>query len=311
MVSKGLAWFSHQIPTEGFSDLDQGRLGKTEIPHSDQWIGTIGQSNGSYRPDEFNRKNTMIDKNGRGVSKILVEDIYSATECFEDNGIHNAKYENGKYVYDSPANWANAATKNRTIALRRCQILARAYYVTITFEVDYPDETEYIEYECDANIAAEDSMSDALQIIARAMQKATAKRSTFWSVYDNVKCEGKIGINGENTKFRFKEANQDFTMLFNDDNGDMILYWKHTLTIGTLWNRKDLFIHASFASNTAGGYRCRDGEFYTSPSKQYKVEYPISTFYLETSFNGVDKAPLPYENWFVELSFIIDVEDYY
>jgi hypothetical protein len=78
-----------------------------------------------------------------------------------------------------------------------------------------------------------------------------------------------------------------------------------------VWDRQDLFIHASFVGNTAAGFLSRGYEFYSNLSKIYQVEYPQSTFFFEVSFDGVHKVQLPYENFIVELSFIIDVNDYH
>jgi hypothetical protein len=77
-----------------------------------------------------------------------------------------------------------------------------------------------------------------------------------------------------------------------------------------VWNRRGLFLHASFVSNSAVGYLGRDGEFYTEPSKMYPVENPAPTFSIETSIDGYNRIALPYVNWIVELSFILDADEY-
>jgi hypothetical protein len=77
-----------------------------------------------------------------------------------------------------------------------------------------------------------------------------------------------------------------------------------------VWNRKDLFIHASFVTSSAQGYLGRGGEFYTQPNKIYYADFPTNQFYVEVSFDGYHPVPLPYENWIVELVFMIDEEDH-
>jgi hypothetical protein len=77
-----------------------------------------------------------------------------------------------------------------------------------------------------------------------------------------------------------------------------------------VWNRKELFIHGSFVTSSAQGYLGRGGEFYTQPNKVYYTDFPTKQFYLEVSFDGYTPVQLPYENFIVELIFMIDEEDH-
>jgi hypothetical protein len=71
----------------------------------------------------------------------------------------------------------------------------------------------------------------------------------------------------------------------------------------------DIFLHASFVSNSTAGYLGRDPEFYTKPSKMYPDDGQ-NFFYIETSLDGYNRISLPYENFIVELTYIIDADDY-
>jgi hypothetical protein len=77
-----------------------------------------------------------------------------------------------------------------------------------------------------------------------------------------------------------------------------------------VWDRRDLYIHASFVNYTAYGYLGRDGEFYPKPSKIYQFDFQPMQFYFEVSFDGMRPVVLPYEKFEVELSFIIDDKKY-
>jgi hypothetical protein len=76
-----------------------------------------------------------------------------------------------------------------------------------------------------------------------------------------------------------------------------------------VWDRKTLFLHASFVTDTTAGYLGRGGEFYPKPSKMYR-HGNYSDFFIETSLDGYHKVPLPYENWIIELSLILDADEY-
>jgi hypothetical protein len=77
-----------------------------------------------------------------------------------------------------------------------------------------------------------------------------------------------------------------------------------------VWNRRELYIHASFVTSSARGYLGRGGEFYTQPNKIYYADFPTNEFFIEVSFDGYHPVRLPLENWIVELVFMIDEEDH-
>jgi hypothetical protein len=310
MTNSALAWFSRQIPTEGFSDINQGRIAEGEIPHSDQWIDGIGKSDGSYKPDEFNIKNVLKDRNGRGISKIIVEEIYQSREYRMEAGVglHNAAYLDGRFIYESPANWINANTVNRTIALRRCDTTPREYNFGIRFLLNALGP-----YYAFVSITSDFTTEDAMTYICKRMHRAAGRPNFIELTGSYIDGAAMIEAQWPNT-ITIQAADPQFWGLLNVEPARRPAYLNNAQTVfnfPNVWNRHDLFIHASFVNNTAGGFLSRGDEFYTSPSKQYKVEYPISTFYFETTTDGFHKIALPYENFIVELSFLIDVEDYY
>jgi hypothetical protein len=80
-------------------------------------------------------------------------------------------------------------------------------------------------------------------------------------------------------------------------------------TFTNVWDRKTLFLHASFVSDTTAGYLGRGEEFYPKPNKMYRHgNFP--DFIIETSLDGYHKIPMPYENWILELALILDADDY-
>jgi anthranilate synthase/phosphoribosyltransferase len=77
-----------------------------------------------------------------------------------------------------------------------------------------------------------------------------------------------------------------------------------------VWDRENLFIHASFVTYTSRQYLGRGGEFYYKPSKIYYFGNSSQQFYLWVSFNGIDKVKLYYENFIIELALLLDSKHY-
>jgi hypothetical protein len=135
MSAKALAWFARQVPTEGFSDVNEGRVGEKEIPHSDQWISPP-EKVGAYRPDRFNRKSVIKNRNKGGFSTTLIEEIYQSSEYAVNTAPHGATYEQGRYVFRYPAGWQNSSSVNKRIAVRRIQTRPRDYFVSFIVTID-------------------------------------------------------------------------------------------------------------------------------------------------------------------------------
>jgi hypothetical protein len=139
----------------------------------------------------------------------------------------------------------------------------------------------------------------------------TNELNLFWVTLDDT---NQYGI-----EFRMDRLDFGFSQLINqnprintatlhfDEAADVII---HTWTFKNVWNREDLFIHASFVTYTAFQYLGRNGEFYTKPSKIYDFNFGQQQFYFQLSFDGASYKPLYYENFIVELSLLLDAKNY-
>jgi hypothetical protein len=117
------------------------------------------------------------------------------------------------------------------------------------------------------------------------------------------------------TSFEVRQADDppidpDFLRLFNVSSGSATYTPAFGWIFNNVWDRRDLYIHASFVNYTSFGYLGRDGEFYPKPSKIYDFAWQPMQFYFQVSFDGMSPVALPYENFEVELSFIIDTKKY-
>jgi hypothetical protein len=110
---------------------------------------------------------------------------------------------------------------------------------------------------------------------------------------------------------RLVSADPDFfkVMNYNGDRSAM-LGEKTKWEFHNVWNRKDLFIHASFVNYSSFNYLGRNGEFYQKPSKIYDFAHQPIGFYFQISFDGMHFTELYYENFIVELCMILDSKKY-
>jgi hypothetical protein len=100
-----------------------------------------------------------------------------------------------------------------------------------------------------------------------------------------------------------KDQKMNITLLNNQPCIGEIIF-------SNVWNRSDLFIHASFVHYSSFNYLGRGGEFYYKPSKIFQFVEGSSQFSINVSFDGCHYVPLPYENFIIELSFIVNTQHY-
>jgi hypothetical protein len=105
-----------------------------------------------------------------------------------------------------------------------------------------------------------------------------------------------------------RHADDGFQFLFNvsDDALQDVYAGLDHWSFPAVWDRKTIFVHASFVNNASFHYLGTDGEFYTTPSKIYYQTFTGNDFEIFLSTNGVSPLPLPWQEFSIELSFIID-----
>jgi hypothetical protein len=302
------AWFSRQVSFSGNSDFNQGRPGETEIPHSDQWIHM--PPGPKDKVPEANFRNVLHGKNPSGVTKIMVEDIFQGQEYRKSPDFHHAEYVSGRWIYEFPENWANSNTQNKAIAVRRITTKPRTYAFTIWIQFETaPDET----HEVHVCIPTDYSIQEALSTLVMQLSKATGQKFNWdytsshtasihcaqnWRLFTSGGISAPIA--------------PDFCELLNipEERRKDLREYATLRTFPNVWDRRDLFIHGSFVTSSAQGYLGRHGEFYTQPNKLYYADFPTKQFYLEVSYDGFTPVQLPYENFIIELTFLIDEEEH-
>jgi hypothetical protein len=304
------------------------------------------------REAKQNRTNVINDRDGKNVSKFIMEEIYQTRWCqkpdiantsTKNNDPHNGTYANGRYMFDFPSPWFNSPTLNKAIALRRIDCPAGDYDFTLELtqsKVIDDTRTSQFTFRETFHIEASNTITDALSIICLTLNNRinAVLKEGGTAKYGNTDEYLRViyVYNNDISKVRFIWAPyaipyaSDFTL----DCGTVDVGFSQLLNVNpfinpaklhidfpagetskewafpNVWNRKNLFIHASFVTYTAYHYLGRSGEFYTKPSKIYDFNFGQQQFWVQTSFDGANFVELPYENFIIELALILDARNY-
>jgi hypothetical protein len=240
---------------------------------------------------------------------------------------HNGRYENGRWLFDFPDSWYNHHTVNKAIGMRRIRAQPSSRVFPFIIRI-VKSATTTLVLNPIIHFTPHMEIEECLSALASAVNNNIAalkpdeqgKWPTLLWAYDNLKGEVNLFFTAPDPAVSFR-----YTLLIPDRGTD---FWEwlnvpvplrdpYTVprTDGeyifpNVWDRRDLYIHASFVNYTSYGYLGRDGEFYPKPSKIYHFEWQPMQFFFEVSFDGMRPVILPYERFEVELSFIIDDKRY-
>jgi hypothetical protein len=289
-------------------DLQQGRPGEREVPHSDQWLERPKPVDGKMW--KKNRRNIIQDNNGRAVPPGLIEEMFQARECRDSTlrGMHEAFYDAGRYCFKLPSSW-NQPTLNKRISVRRIETPANDYVFSLVIGGEFGEQVLLV------SIPPSYSIQEALGAIIVQSRKTgfgEDNKLTLSAAYESNHTVTFLLLDdaGEHVEFSMFSPDDDFWKMFNTTKEYSSETTEETeIEFRNVWDRRTLFLHASFVTDTTAGYLGRGGEFYPKPSKMYR--HPNSSeFFVETSLDGYHKIPLPYENWVLELSLILDADVY-
>jgi hypothetical protein len=304
------------------------------------------------REAKQNRSNVINDRDGKNVSKFIMEDIYQTRWCvkpdipnqtIKNNNPHNGTYSLGRYMFDSPSPWFNSPTLNKAIALRRIDCPAGDYNFSITIKqtiivsgTKMPNPlVVMLEFHFEASQSITEALSTMCLTINNTINDVLKNGGTLYGntndylrasyVYENdtstvsFKWSPYAPSTSRDILLEIDDLGYGFSQLFNIhpqvNEADLKIDFPIGSTIKSwefknVWNRKNLFIHASFVTYTAYHYLGRSGEFYTKPSKIYDFNFGQQQFWFQVSFDGANFVELPYENFIIELALILDARNY-
>lgn len=264
-------------------------------------------------------ENVLADYDPISAPRYAVEEVFSTYQLnYKDfQGEHystpdpEAAYIDGsnRYCFKFPQSWYNSNLQNKSIGLRG---ISGGFNSASSFVIRFKDkDTE--NYNCKVQIKFE-SCDHIIRILdSLAYEMSDPDAVDVYCYYENNGITIKVydkSFDEENPQAQFNQlvienvdpndpfatqqwnvfnniiANQnvpaDHVWEFVPD--DEKRYW--TLRFDNVWNRKDLFIHASFASNARNNFLGFLGEFYMKPSKIYEFNFNSIDFQIWTSFDG-------------------------
>jgi hypothetical protein len=322
------------------NDINQGREGAKDVPESDQWDDHMKMPNipKGWRAHNYHKKQVMTGYNGRGVAREIQDELFMSRQCknVDPNhptcpNPHDGHKEGTRWSFHFPANFHGQTAVNKAIALRRINCSPRNYdfdlgfwitrnadhanlqtltYFTITSKMDIYEAIGLIVYKTNERIA--DFMKQHAD--PNWPRMAGGYNSDTGSVFFHFQPTGAAGA-AQFTIVLHGATDDGFFNLMNCAPG--VVHWSDPvmlpqiikLTYPNVWNRQDLYFHGSFVNHTAFNYLGKAGDFYMEPNKLFKADNSTQEFFLEVSLDGMTPVDLPYEDFEVELSLIVDTMD--
>jgi hypothetical protein len=302
------------------NDTFQGRPKAEHVPLSDQWGDNVPKvkTPKKWRPDEYHKQNVLNDYNGKAVATEIIEDVFHSFEANPKRpNPHNCRYDNGRYYYDYPASWLNSGTVARAVSLRSIKVPAKSLFFQINFLISGLDTKIYI------TVPSYYTIEQALSAITKTFNKARPEHSIYKMCYAFLSDTNTARlfitdlagtpISSETLEIIIDSADDGFFELFNvysEFDKARIITSYNKWESSNVWDRKDICVHASFVNNSAFHFLGRDGDFFPQPSKIFYQNMTGNDFEIYLTRDGVNPLDLPFQDFAVELSFLIDRNHY-
>ena len=262
-------------------------------------------------------KYVLQDRDPASTPRYAVEEVFHSK---------NAQLIGEKYEFSFPQSWFNGNLNNKSIGLRKIQIIRRPVIMECTFYYygTYSDtdnkSKNFFKY-CPLRlvIPGDWTIERILNEMQYIINNKIAECNIGLSYYDNkVHAEFNPTDNKNLTIVNFKRHNssplgwKNFCKIVlgkeygDDDTIDFIQEDINEKTFtytspNNVWDRKNIFFHSSFANNSTNNYLCVNDEFFYKPSKIYEYNFNPINFQIWTTLDGL--TPI-----FVEgLEFLIEL----
>jgi hypothetical protein len=280
----------------------------------------------------------MVGDNGPGVYRQIQDEVFLSRQCRRDtqgNSLypnpHDGRMEGERFCYHYPATWYYSHAVNKVIGLRRLQIIPRWYNLRIHLDIkDTTALNDTYPVEFVITISPEMNLGEALSILCRYINKGihsyrpdTLRVIPYYNAKTNTASLKFVATNGHHERdYQITLAEEtdgdldDFFDMMNVPVANRQDYFASppnlTYTFPNVWSRipQNLYFHASFVNHTQFNYLGQEGDFYPKPSKIYTADNLPAEFYFWISADGFTPIVLQFEDFLIELAFIIDSQDY-
>lgn len=268
-------------------------------------------------------KYVQEDRDPFSTPRYAVEEVFHSTR---------ANIVNGKYEFTFPNSWYNGNLNNKSIGLRKIQIIKRPMIITWgvhwkeTFE-DLEEDDQEVTRSLSLIIPGDWTMDRILSEMNYIMQQVYDEiTGTLQCYFVNNRAHFNldIGMNRiiddlsivfpddpDNPNPLTLSQWQNFCSLIFGDYADVNTKYQFDLNddddkyylVGTkdIWDRGTVFFHASFANNSTNNYLCVNNEFFYKPSKIYEYNFNSINFQIWTSTDGLNPVYIPGIEFIMEL----------
>jgi hypothetical protein len=317
------------------NDINQGRPKAKGVPQSDQWDDDLVMPRISRRNQEpiYHKKQVMSGNNGPGVYRQIQDELFLSKQCKRDATTgdslypnpHDGRMENERFCFHFPATWYYTHTVNKSIGLRRIQIVPRWYSFVLDFTCTIGGLATH--HRVKLTITPESNIGQVLSLMCQGLNRRLNPAvplpfEVSWSYSENREAHliFTAGAGVVMTTALDVGASQNLDAFFDMMNVPqakradyiVVLVGRTDWQFDNVWNRlvNSVYFHASFVNHTQMNYLGQSGDFYPKPSKLYLSDNLPMDFYFWITSDGMTPLALPFEHFLVELAFIIDSQDY-
>ena len=247
-------------------------------------------------------KYVLEDRDPFSTPRYAVEEVFHST---------NATRIDNKYEFSFPQSWYNGNLNNKSIGLRKIQIIRRPMIIEFGYSITRKKKNEQ-------GWGKEENKFKVFKIIIPG----------DWTI-ERIINEIQFQINNANSvdigPIEFSYYDQKVHIVQTPYNSDIqiiracfaspqsatnegwnnfckLIFGKTTTSsieltktesdfkiesYNNIWDRKNVFFHASFANNSTNNYLCINDEFFYKPSKIYEYNFNSIQFQIWTSINGL------------------------
>lgn len=279
----------------------------------------------------------------RGESKYMLEEIYISDICGDlENrdekgeviGINpqRAWFDDGKFRFQFPSLWYQSDCNNKAIGLRGIKLKPEsvAFKLKIQLYKYNIQQSRYDKYgelfEPFCQFLPDDNIMEILSELSSKFRDWSARKHRndhlylIWQ-YDTRQSRAGLKLHTNHSSY-----NEDtFQMTIELDNtlnaecgflecfnttAEYLRGQKGEFVFDNVWNRRSLFVHASFVTGTSFQVLGENGEWYHKPSKMYRFNGNSPDFYFELSYDGIHPQRHRFARFVIQLAYIFNDADY-
>ena len=278
----------------------------------------------------------------RGESKYMLEEIYISDICGDlenrdDSGRlisinpQRAWFDDGKFRFQFPSLWYQSNCNNKAIGLRGIKLQPECVAFLIKVHIMKRDSrtgefSEFDTLDIYQQFLPETTIQEILSNIAlyflnwAVEYHPDEKLQLEWS-YNAKRSQAKLSIWSRDQRYNpdtwqmFIDIDHEFESecgfleCFNTTD-DYLRQIRKEFVFDNVWNRRSLFVHASFVTGTSFQVLGENGEWYHKPSKMYRFNGNSPDFYFELSYDGIHPQRHRFARFVIQLSYIFNDADY-